>query len=76
MEAVEGGYQFDADFDISLNRKLEHALEKALCFISSPSSTSEFTLVLVRRKDSLEQGAGRLSYYALTRQYRLSAGAL
>jgi hypothetical protein len=75
VEAGEEGYQFDADFEITLNHKLEHALEKGIVLYF----VTELNLVSSRwywLDDRVAQSRVRegLSYYALTRQYRLSRG--
>jgi hypothetical protein len=75
VEATEEGYQFDADFDITLNHKLEHALEKGIVLYF----VTELNLVSARwywLDEKVAQSRVRegLSYYALTRQYRLSRG--
>lgn|SRR5690242_12857768 len=77
IEAVDDGYQFDADFEISLNHKLEYALEKGMVLYF----VTELNLVNSRWywfDERIAQSRVRegLSYYALTRQYRLSRGAL
>jgi hypothetical protein len=77
LEAVDDGYQFDADFEISLNPKLEYALEKGMVLYF----VTELNLVNSRWywfDERIAQSRVRegLSYYALTRQYRLSRGAL
>lgn len=77
LEAVDDGYQFDADFEISLNPKLEYALEKGMVLYF----VTELNLVNSRWywfDERMAQSRVRegLSYYALTRQYRLSRGAL
>lgn len=77
LEAVDDGYQFDADFEITLNPKLEYALEKGIVLYF----VTELNLVNPRwywLDEKIAQSRVRegLSYYALTRQYRLSRGAL
>ena len=75
MEAAEEGYQFDADFEITLNHKLEHALEKGivLYFVTELNLVSSRWYWLDERVAQSRVREG-LSYYALTRQYRLSRG--
>jgi hypothetical protein len=75
VEATEEGYQFDADFDITLNHKLEHALEKGivLYFVTELNLVSARWYWLDERVAQSRVREG-LSYYALTRQYRLSRG--
>ncbi len=77
LEAADDGYQFDADFEITLNPKLEYALEKGIVLYF----VTELNLVNPRwywLDERIAQSRVRegLSYYALTRQYRLSHGAL
>ena len=77
LEAVDDGYQFDADFEIMLNPKLDYALEKGIVLYF----VTELNLVNSRWywvDERIAQSRVRegLSYYALTRQYRLSRGAL
>lgn len=75
VEATEEGYQFDADFDITLNHKLEHALEKGivLYFVTELNLVSSRWYWLDEKVAQSRVREG-LSYYALTRQYRLSRG--
>ncbi|SCY77394.1 protein of unknown function [Nitrosospira sp. Nl5] len=77
IEAVDGGYQFDADFDIALNFKLERALEKGIVLYF----VTELNLMNARwywfdERVAHSRVREGLSYYALTRQYRLSRGTL
>jgi len=77
LEADSDGYRLSAEFDINFTRTLEDALNKgvALYFVT------EFELVRPRwywfdqRVVELRQQF-KLSYNALTRQYRLSVGTL
>lgn len=77
IEAADGGYQFDADFEIALNPKLERALEKGivLYFVTELNLMKARWYWLDERVAHSRVREG-LSYYALTRQYRLSRGAL
>ena len=76
----EAGYALEADFDISLTPTAEEALARGL----SLNFVTEFDLVhprwwtlnLWNRTISEFRTQHRLSYNALTRQYRLSFGAL
>ncbi len=76
LEGNDDGYALDADFDIELNPRLEDAINKgvALYFVV------DFELTRKRWywfDDSISrQLMLRLSYHALTRQYRISTGAL
>ena len=77
LEVDSDGYRLNAEFDISFTHTLEDALNKgvALYFVT------EFELVRPRwywfdqNVVDLRQQF-KLSYYALTRQYRLSVGTL
>ena len=77
LEATDEGYQLNADFEITLNPTLEQALKKGIVLYF----VTEFDLVSPRwywldekiARSELQQA---LSYYALTRQYRLSRGLL
>jgi hypothetical protein len=77
LEAADDGYQFDADFEITLNHKLEYALEKGivLYFVTELNLVNSRWYWLDERIAHSRVREG-LSYYALTRQYRLSRGAL
>jgi hypothetical protein len=77
LEDTEEGYQFDADFDITLNHKLENALEKGivLYFVTELNLVNSRWYWLDERIAQSRVREG-LSYYALTRQYRLSRGTL
>lgn len=77
LEAVEDGYQFDANFEITLNRRLEYALEKGivLYFVTELNLLSSRWYWLDEKVAASRVREG-LSYYALTRQYRLSRGTL
>ena len=77
LEAVEDGYQFDANFEITLNRRLEYALEKGivLYFVTELNLLSSSWYWLDEKVAASRVREG-LSYYALTRQYRLSRGTL
>jgi len=77
LEADSDGYRLSAEFDISFTHTLEDALNKgvALYFVT------EFELVRPRwywfdEKVVVLHQQFKVSYNALTRQYRLSVGAL
>ncbi|MBE2259056.1 MAG: DUF4390 domain-containing protein [Candidatus Accumulibacter sp.] len=77
LSATDDGYVLAVDFSLSLNPRLEDAVAKgvALYFVV------DFELTRARWYWLDEQVASRsqsiqLSYHALTRQYRLSTGAL
>lgn len=73
----EGGYSLSANFVVSLNPRLEEAVNKGvpLYFTADFELTRSrwywFDAQIVRRNKTFE-----LSYHALTRQYRLSTGGL
>jgi hypothetical protein len=77
IKPADGAYEFDADFRITLNHKLEHALEKGivLYFVSELSLVNSRWYWFDERVGYSRIREG-LSYYALTRQYRLTRGAL
>jgi hypothetical protein len=77
LEAADEGYQFDADFEITLNHKLEYALDKGivLYFVTELNLVNSRWYWLDERIAHSRVREG-LSYYALTRQYRLSRGTL
>lgn len=72
----DDGYALDADFDIELNPRLEDAINNGVAMYFQV----EFELTRKRWywfDDSLSRRLMlRLSYHALTRQYRVSSGAL
>lgn len=76
LEANDDGYALDADFEIELNPRLEDAINKGVALYFQ----AEFELTRKRWywfDDSVSrQLMLRLSYHALTRQYRISSGAL
>ena len=77
LDAIDEGYQFNADFEIVLNPILEKALKKGivLYFVTDFKLLSPrwywLDKIVARNKQR-----DALSYYALTRQYRLSSSAL
>lgn len=77
IDATDEGYQFDADFEIALNPKLEHALEKGIVlYFVTELNLMNFRWYWLDEKVAQSRVREGLSYYALTRQYRLSRGAL
>ena len=76
LEANDEGYALDADFKIELNPRLEDAINKGLALYF----TVDFELTRKRWywfDDNLSRHLTlRLAYHALTRQYRVSSGAL
>ncbi|MFH1604404.1 MAG: DUF4390 domain-containing protein [Pseudomonadota bacterium] len=77
LEGNDEGYALDADFKIDLHPRLEDAINKgvALYFAVEFELTRNRWYWLDERSAS-RQLTLRLSYHALTRQYRLSRGAL
>lgn len=75
--ANDEGYSLAADFNINFNSRLEEAVNKgivlyfAVDFEMTRSRWYWFDEQVVRRSKTFQ-----LSYHALTRQYRLSTGAL
>ena len=77
---VEGGFALEANYEISLTPTLEDALVRGLAL----TFVTEFELVYPRwwtlnlwnREVSDFKARHRLSYNALTRQYRISFGTL
>lgn len=77
LDAADDGYQFNADVEITLNPILERSLGKGIVLYF----VSELTLLRPRwywldEKVARSKQREALSYYALTRQYRLSRGSL
>jgi len=77
LEANDDGYALDADFVIELSPRLEDAINKGLPLYFQV----EFELTRKRwywfdERSASRQLMLRLSYHALTRQYRISSGAL
>ena len=77
IDAVDESYQFNADFEIALNPKLERALEKGivLYFVTELNLMNSRWYWLDERVAQSRVREG-LSYYALTRRYRLGRGTL
>ena len=77
LEGNDEGYALDADFQIDLNPRLEEAVDKGVPMYFEV----EFELTRKRwywfdERPVSKQLMLRLSYHALTRQYRVSSGAL
>jgi hypothetical protein len=75
LDASDEGYQFNADVEITLNPMLERSLGKGIVLYF----VSELNLLDPRwywldEKVARSKQREALSYYALTRQYRLSRG--
>lgn len=77
LSAGEDGYVLAADFSVNLNARLEDAVAKgvALYFVVDFELTRSRWYWLDEQVASRSQSL-QLSYHALTRQYRLSSGAL
>ena len=77
IAANEDGYALSADFNINFNSRLEEAVNKGVVlyftvdFEMSRPRWYWFDEQVIRRSRTYQ-----LSYHALTRQYRLSTGAL
>ena len=77
IDATDEGYQFDADFEIALNPKLERALEKGIVlYFVTELNLMKFRWYWLDERVAQSRVREGLSYYALTRQYRLSRGTL
>src|ERR1700690_60120 len=77
LEGNDEGYALDADFQIDLNPRIEEAVNKGVPMYFE----IEFELTRKRwywfdERPVSKQLMLRLSYHALTRQYRVSSGAL
>jgi len=77
LAATEDGYALSADFAFEFNQRLEEAVSKGVVLYF----VAEFELTRPRwywfdEKVVSRSQTYRLSYHALTRQYRLSVGAL
>lgn len=77
LQATEEGYVLSADFKFELNPRLEEAVTKGVVL----HLVADFELTKARwywldEKLATRSQTYRLSYHALTRQYRLSTGGL
>ena len=77
LEGNDEGYALDADFEIDLNPRIEDAINKGVAMYFEV----EFEITRKRwywfdERPVSRQLMLRLSYHALTRQYRISRGAL
>ena len=77
LQATDDGYSVSADFNINFNARLEEAVARGvvLYFVAEFELARPRWYWLDEHVVSRSQ-TWRLSYHALTRQYRLSAGAL
>jgi len=77
LSVAEEGYTLAADFNINLNSRLDEAIAKGitLYFVVDFELTRSRWFWLDEQVVSRSQ-TFQLSYHALTRQYRLSSGAL
>lgn len=77
LVAGDDGYTLSADFNVNFNARLEESVNKGivLYFVTDFELTRSrwfwFDEQVIRRSRTIQ-----LSYHALTRQYRLSTGAL
>lgn len=77
LEANDSGYALDADFDIELNPRLEDAINKGVpLYFEVEFELSRKRWYWFDEHPASRQLTLRLSYHALTRQYRISRGAL
>ena len=77
LDAADEGYQFNADVEITLNPMLERSLGKGIVlYFVSELSLLDPRWYWLDEKVARSKQREALSYYALTRQYRLSRGAL
>jgi hypothetical protein len=77
IAATDDGYTLSADFNFELNQRLEEAVTKGVML----HFVADFELSKARwywldEKLAMRNQTYRLSYHALTRQYRLSTGGL
>lgn len=77
LESVDDNYALNASFDFELSPRLEEAINKGLPL----NFLIEFELTRSRwywfdEKTAVKTQTIRLSYHALTRQYRISTGSL
>lgn len=77
LVADEDGYSLSADFGVSLNRRLENAVNRGVVLYF----TVDFELTRSRwywfdQTVARQARTFQLSYHALTRQYRVASGAL
>ena len=75
LDIKDSSYQLNTDFEVTLNPTLERMLEKGIVLYFA----TELTLTRPRwywidEKIALAREREALSYYALTRQYRLTRG--
>lgn len=77
LEANDEGYALDADFKIELNPRLEDAINKGVpLYFEVQFEVTRKRWYWFDEHPVSRQMALRLSYHALTRQYRISRGAL
>ena len=77
LDAADEGYQFNADVEITLNPMLERSLEKGIVlYFVSELNLLDSRWYWLDEKVARSKQREALSYYALTRQYRLSRGSL
>lgn len=77
LSAGEDGYVLSADFSLELNPRLEEAVTKGVVlYFVADFELSRPRWYWLDEKLSSRTQTYRLSYHALTRQYRLSTGGL
>ncbi len=77
LEANDDGYALDADFEIVLQPRLEDAINKGLpLYFDIDFEITRSRWYWFDERPASRQMTLRLSYHALTRQYRLARGAL
>jgi hypothetical protein len=77
LQATEDGYVLSTDFNFELNQRLEEAVNKGVVlYFVLDFELSRSRWYWLDEKLSTRSQTYRLSYHALTRQYRLSTGVL
>jgi len=75
ISASDDGYVLSADFALELNQRLEEAVTKGLTlFFVADFELTKGRWYWLDEKLAVRSQTYRLSYHALTRQYRLSSG--
>ena len=77
LAAGEDGYVLSADFSVSLNERLEDAVAKGVgLYFVIDFELGRSRWYWLDEQVAIRSQSVHLSYHALTRQYRLSSGAL
>jgi len=77
LEANDDGYALDADFHVDLQPRLEDAINKGVpLYFEIEFEVTRSRWYWLDERPASRQMTLRLSYHALTRQYRLARGAL